>query len=161
MLLDFRGVESTWELSGGTVSAAEFGRFWSKSPVADRLCRGQITPEQFAAEAVAEWCMQVTPVRFLVAFRQWLKGPCEGAFELLAELRIAICWPASASKPDPSCYRYVLQRLNARVADVIFFDDSHECVAGARMARIAAHQCVGISALVQTLAQLGLLDEDA
>jgi hypothetical protein len=46
VLLDFCGIESTWQISEGAVSPAEFGRFWSKSPVADRLYRGQITPEQ-------------------------------------------------------------------------------------------------------------------
>ena len=54
LLLDFRGIESTSELSHGTVDAERFGRFWSESPVADRLYRGQCTPKEFAMGAVAE-----------------------------------------------------------------------------------------------------------
>jgi len=87
VLLDFRGIESILEISAGTISSAEFGRFWSRSPVADRLYRGQITPEQFAFEVVAEWALRVTPAEFLAEFRRWLVGPYQGAFELLAKLR--------------------------------------------------------------------------
>jgi glucose-1-phosphatase len=87
VLLDFRGIESSWEISDGTVSTQTFGNFWSKSPIADRLYRGQITPEQFAADIVVEWSLKVTPAQFLTSFRQWLAGPYPGAFELLARLR--------------------------------------------------------------------------
>src|SRR5580692_2839832 len=87
VLLDFRGVESSWEISGGTVSAEMFGNFWSKCPIADRLYRGQISPERFASDTVVEWSLNVTPAQFLTSFRQWLVGPYPGAFELLARLR--------------------------------------------------------------------------
>jgi HAD superfamily hydrolase (TIGR01509 family) len=189
VLLDFRGIESTWEISSGTVSPEEFGRFWSKSPVADRLYRGQITPEQFALDAVAEWSLNVAPAQFLTSFRQWLVGPYPGAFELLARLRrhhtlaclsntnvldcerfrselrlherFDYCFFSNEMglrKPDTSCYQHVLKQLDAQNTDVNFFDDSLECVAGARAAGIAAHQCGGIGPLVETLSILGLLE---
>ncbi|HTV77739.1 MAG TPA: HAD family phosphatase [Steroidobacteraceae bacterium] len=87
VLLEFCGVESTSKLSAGAVSAQKFGDFWSKSPVADHLYRGRISPEEFASGAVTEWALTTTPTEFLIAFRQWLVGPYEGAFELLAKLR--------------------------------------------------------------------------
>jgi putative hydrolase of the HAD superfamily len=189
VLLDFRGIESTWKLSKGTVSAEQFGRFWSKSPVADRYYRGAISPEQFATQTIGEWSLQVTAAQFLEAFRQWLIGPYEGAFELLAGLRMRhtvaclsntnvldcerfrseLGLPArfdhcffsneiGLRKPELSCYHYVLQQLNTRAADILFFDDNLECVEGARAAGIAAHQCVGIAPLVDTVTRLGLLD---
>jgi glucose-1-phosphatase len=189
VLLDFRGIESSQEISGGTVSAEMFGNFWSKSPIADRLYRGQISPEQFASDTVLEWSLNVTPAQFLTSFRQWLVGPYPGAFELLARLRghhtlaclsntnvlycerfrselklherFDYCFFSNEMglrKPDISCYQHVLKQLAAQNTDVIFFDDSLECVAGARAAGIAAHQCAGIGPLVETLSILGLLD---
>ena len=188
VLLDFRGIEATWELSGGTVSPEAFGRFWSRSPVADRLYRGQTSPEQFAAETVAEWDLKITAAQFLTVFRQWLVGPYAGAFELLARLRgqhtlaclsntnaldcerfrselklherFDYCFFSNEiglRKPDISCYQHVLKHLGAKSTEVCFFDDSLECVAGARATGIAAYQCAGIGAVVETLRTLGLL----
>ena len=188
VLLDFRGIESTRELSAGTISPEQFGRFWSVSPAADRLYRGKISPEQFAVETVAEWSLRITPVQFLAAFRHWLVGPYAGAFELLARLRghhplaclsntnvldcerfrselklherFDYCFFSNEMglrKPDISCYQHVLKHLDVKSTEVCFFDDSLECVAGARAAGIAAYQCAGIGAVVETLSTLGLL----
>jgi glucose-1-phosphatase len=191
VLLDFRGVESSWEISGGTVSAEMFGNFWSQSPIADRLYRGQISPERFASETVVEWSLNVTPAQFLTSFRQWLVGPYPGAFELLVRLRrhytlaclsntnvldcerfrseltlnerFDYCFFSNEMglrKPEISCYGHVLKQLPAQNTDVIFFDDSLECVAGAHAAGIAAHQCIGLAPLIETLGILGLLDRE-
>ena len=188
VLLNFQGIECAREMSAGAVSPEEFGRFWSKSPVADRLYRGQITPEQFALDTVVEWSLNITPSQFLAAFRQWLIGPYDGAFELLAKLRgrytlaclsntnILDCErfrhelclherfdrcffsnEIGLRKPDPSCYQHVLRTLNAQNTEVVFFDDSLECIEGARAAGITAYQCIGIGPLIETLNNLGLL----
>ena len=190
LLLDFRGIESLWEISNGTVDAEKFGRFWSESPVADRLYRGQCTPEEFAAGAVAEWSLSVSPERFLAAFGQWLIGPYPGAFELLAKLseRYVVACLSNTNeldcrrfrnelrlherfrysffsneiglrKPEPQCYRFVLKAMDAQNTDVIFFDDSRECVDGARAVGLQAHQCIGVPPLVEQLTALGLLDD--
>jgi putative hydrolase of the HAD superfamily len=87
VLLDFGGIESVEELSGGRVGAEDFSRFWSCSPWADGLYRGTCAPQEFAAGAVAEWSLSATPAAFLTAFQAWLRGPYPGAFELLQELR--------------------------------------------------------------------------
>jgi glucose-1-phosphatase len=188
VLLDFRGIESTLEISGGAISPAEFGMFWSKSPIADRFYRGQSTPEQFASDTVAEWSLAVSPAQFLAAFSQWLVGPYEGAFELLAKLRehyTLACLSNTNSldcarfrsvlrlherfdrcffsnemglrKPEKLCYQHVLSALNVRNAEAIFFDDSLECVQGARAVDIAAFRCAGIGSLVETLSALRLI----
>ena len=191
LLLDFRGIESTSELSHGAVDAERFGRFWSESPVADRLYRGQCTPKEFAMGAVAEWSLSVSPEEFLAAFGQWLIGPYSGAFELLAKLReryVLACLSNTNEldckrfrnelrlhqrfhycffsneiglrKPDLQCYRFVLKAMDAQNSDVIFFDDSRECIDGARAAGLQAYQCVGVTPLVEQLTALGLLGSD-
>ena len=190
LLLDFRGIESTLEISNRTVDAEKFGRFWSESPVADRLYRGQCTPEEFAAGAVAEWSLSVSPERFLAAFGQWLIGPYSGAFELLAKLReryVLACLSNTNEldckrfrnelrlherfhycffsneiglrKPEPQCYRFVLKAMDAQNTDVIFFDDSRECIDGARAVGLKAYQCIGVTPLVERLTALRLLDD--
>jgi putative hydrolase of the HAD superfamily len=87
VLLDFGGLESLRDLSGGRVGEEEFARFWSRSGWADRLYRGQCSPEAFAAGAVEEFSLAVTPAEFLAAFQTWLHGPYPGAFELIRTLR--------------------------------------------------------------------------
>jgi putative hydrolase of the HAD superfamily len=87
VLLDFGGLESLDALSGGRVGTREFGRFWSQSPWADRLYRGRCEPDEFAAGAVQEFGLGVTPAEFLASFRTWLRGPYPGAFDLLRTLR--------------------------------------------------------------------------
>jgi HAD superfamily hydrolase (TIGR01509 family) len=190
LLLDFRGIESTVEISNGTVDAEKFGRFWSESHIADRLYRGQCTPKEFAAGAVAEWSLSVPPEQFLAAFGQWLIGPYCGAFELLAKLReryVLACLSNTNEldckrfrnelrlhehfhycffsneiglrKPEPQCYRFVLEAMNAQSSDVIFFDDSRECIDGARAAGLQAYQCIGVTSLVERLTALRLLDD--
>jgi HAD superfamily hydrolase (TIGR01509 family) len=189
LLLDFRGIESTLELSNGSVDGQMFARFWSESPVADRLYRGQCTPEEFAAGAVEEWHLSVSPGQFLDAFRQWLVGPYAGAFELLTKLReqhVLTCLSNTNEldckrfraelrlherfhrcffsneiglhKPQPQCYRFVLNAMNVRSADVIFFDDSRECVDGARAVGLQAYQCMGVAPLVERLVALEIID---
>jgi HAD superfamily hydrolase (TIGR01509 family) len=187
VLLEFRGIESSWEISRGTVDENRFARFWSESPVADRLYRGLCTPMEFAAGTVAEWQLPVAAADFLAEFRRWLVGPYPGAFELLARLqghhhlaclsntneldcrrfreelrlheRFERCFFSNEiglRKPEVECYRFVLKALNAQGSDVIFFDDSHECVEGARAAGLQAYRCVGVDSLVEQLRALNL-----
>jgi len=188
VLLDFGGIESLDELSGGRISAEAFGRFWSRSPWADRLYCGRCSPEEFAAGAVQAFSLPITPPEFLTAFRAWLRGPYPGALDLLRQLRphyhlaclsntnaldvrrfreelklheqLDQCFFSNEiglRKPDPNCYRHVLQHLGMRPHEVAFFDDSFECVAGARELGIQAYQCAGIDSLSSTLRQLGTI----
>jgi HAD superfamily hydrolase (TIGR01509 family) len=64
-------------------------------------------------------------------------------------------------KPEPQCYRFVLNALNARSADVIFFDDSRECVDGALAVGLQAYQCIGVAPLLDQLVSLKLIDSSS
>lgn len=87
VLLDFGGVESVARLSAGRAQLVAFNRFWSESAWADALYRGLCTPEAFAAGAVEELRLAVTPQEFLREFQTWLRGPYPGALDLVIELR--------------------------------------------------------------------------
>lgn len=188
VLLDFGGIESLSKLSDGRVGEEEFGRFWSRSLWADRLYRGHCSPEAFAAGAVQEFSLAVTPAEFLAAFQTWLRGPYPGAFELLRTLRphyqVACLSNTNAldvrrfrhelrlheefdhcffsnefglRKPDLDCYSHVVRHLKCVPEEVAFFDDSSECVAGARELGLQAHHCVGIESLRATLRRLQIV----
>jgi glucose-1-phosphatase len=86
VLLEFRGHESVARFSGGRVGPDEFGKFWA-SPAADAWYKGECSPDTFAAAAVGEMGLMVSPQTFLDEFRTWLRGPYPGAFELVAEVR--------------------------------------------------------------------------
>ena len=186
VLLDFGGVESLRDLSGGRIGELEFSRFWSYSPWADRLYRGECDPEAFAAGATEAFALNVTPSEFLTAFRRWLRGPYPGALDLVQRVRLshrAACLSNTNAldverfrrelrldetfdrcffsneiglrKPDPACYLHVVHKLGFAPDEIAFFDDSEECVAGARAVGLQAHRCVGIESLRDTLRGLG------
>ena len=190
VLLDFGGVASLHALSKGRVDAGAFARFWSRSPWADALYCGRCSPEAFAAGAVDEFSLAVSPVEFLLAFRAWLRGPYPGALALLSGLRphyrLACLSNTNAldvqrfrdelrlqdafdrcffsneiglRKPDAGCYRHVVDALNVRANEIAFFDDSRECVDGARAAGLHAHQVVGLDELRAALRHLNIVGD--
>jgi glucose-1-phosphatase len=86
VLLDFQGAESIARLSDGRVSAADFSRFWT-TPLSDAFYTGDCSADEFAAGAVEAFGLKIDPGAFLHDFRTWLRGPYEGAFELVAAVR--------------------------------------------------------------------------
>jgi putative hydrolase of the HAD superfamily len=187
VLLDFGGVESLARMSDGRIGEAAFSRFWSRSEWADRLYRGRCSPEAFAAGAVHEFSLAVTPAAFLAEFQTWLRGPYPGALDLVRALRsqyrLACLSNTNAldvrrfreelrlheefdrcffsneiglRKPEMDCYRHVVHQLECAPGEVAFFDDSDECVIGARRAGLHAYQCVGTDELIATIRRLDL-----
>ena len=64
-------------------------------------------------------------------------------------------------KPDSECYRHVVEQLGVPPEEIVFFDDSQECVIGARASGLPAYQCAGIDALRVVLRDLGILPNSA
>jgi glucose-1-phosphatase len=60
-------------------------------------------------------------------------------------------------KPNAGCYRHVVDTLGVRADEIVFFDDSRECVEGARCAGLRAHQVAGLDELRAALRRLGIL----
>src|SRR4051794_33365624 len=61
-------------------------------------------------------------------------------------------------KPDPAVYRLLLGRLGREPADVVFFDDLENNVAGACDVGLRGVQFAGVDACRRVLADLGVLD---
>ncbi len=193
VLLDFQGAESIARLSNGRVSATDFNRFWT-TPLSTALYTGACSPDAFAEGAVEALGLPIDPSAFLREFRTWLRGPYEGAFELVAAVRnraMVACLSNTNSldvarfrselalhhrfdhcffsneiglrKPDPACYSHVLDALGFPTAPerVVFFDDSADCVEGARAAGMRAYQAASVPALVNHLTTLGILSPNA
>jgi FMN phosphatase YigB (HAD superfamily) len=49
--------------------------------------RGHCTADAFAAGVVEDWALDITPEDFLAAFRNWPRGPFDGAEALVADVR--------------------------------------------------------------------------
>lgn len=61
---------------------------------------------------------------------------------------------AGTSKPDPAIYALTCARLNARPEEIVFLDDTHMCVAGAREAGIHAVHYRGNAQAIEEIEEL-------
>jgi glucose-1-phosphatase len=62
-------------------------------------------------------------------------------------------------KPDAECYRHVIDGLGVSPDEIAFFDDSRECVDGARAVGLRAHQVAGLDELRSALRRLNILGD--
>ena len=69
---------------------------------------------------------------------------------------IFISYETGFMKPDPAAYEHVLERLGCRPQEVLFFDDSLECVEGARQAGIRAYVVQGVQGVLKALDSEGI-----
>ncbi len=87
VLVHWDGVGSLRELTGARLSKEEARKFWLDSPAVRRFERGEISEVEFAADAIAELDLEMTPSDFLARFAEWDRGPFPETPKLLAELR--------------------------------------------------------------------------
>ena len=148
---------------------------------------GQISPDDFAERFAEEWELSLTPDEFLEVFTAFVRGPYDGAEELLARLRdthrvcclsnsnavhwtrfgpFLDCFDVAFSshllgeiKPDPSVFRRVMSELHVTPDSLYFFDDSAPNVEAARELGINAFWVKGIDATVRCLEAEGLLSD--
>ena len=135
---------------------------WMQSPAVIAYETGRISPAAFAAAAVAEFELPVTPEWFLDAFNEWPQRVQAGALELLDEIpkryRVAALSNTSAThwerieamdlarrferlylshqtgwlKPSREAFEAVLLELGVPSSEVLFLDDISSNVAAAR-----------------------------
>jgi putative hydrolase of the HAD superfamily len=135
---------------------------WMQSPAVIAYETGRISPAAFAATAVADFQLAVTPEWFLDAFNAWPTGLQPGALELLGDIprrfRVAALSNMSAShwerveamdictrferlylshqigclKPSTRAFETALSDLAVAPDDVLFLDDVHANVVAAR-----------------------------
>lgn len=75
------------EWTSGRIPSSEFWERWLSAQSVKDFESGRIGAEAFAALAVPELGLSITPSEFLHDFRSWLGGPYDGAAELVAEVR--------------------------------------------------------------------------
>jgi glucose-1-phosphatase len=87
VLVEFDGIDSLIELTGGRLGREAARRFWLESPWVRKFEIGACSPGKFAAGAVNELGLTLSPDSFLHEFLHWEKGPYPGALELLETLK--------------------------------------------------------------------------
>ncbi|MBL0142585.1 MAG: HAD-IA family hydrolase [Betaproteobacteria bacterium] len=187
VLVELGGERPFLELMGGNLTAAEMWRRWLASPAVRAHETGRMETGEFTRAAVREFGLSVTPEEFLVHFRGWLRGPYDGAHELLDELAArhdtailtnisGVHWPIAASyglfervgrviashhvgeiKPDRAFFELALAELRIGADAAVFFDDNAVNVEGARSCGIEAYVVRGVEETRAKLADMDLL----
>ena len=89
VLVELGGVGAMGELAGIT-DEAEVWRRWLECRWVREFERGDCTPEAFAAGVVDDWALPVSPSEFLASFRDWVRGPYDGALALVEEVQARV-----------------------------------------------------------------------
>jgi HAD superfamily hydrolase (TIGR01509 family) len=158
---------------------------WLGSPSVRDFELGHIAASEFAARFVQEWELSISPDEFLADLVAWIDHTYPGAEELLATLRQSFCvccfsncnelhWQMMAPllqsfdhafsshllghiKPDKEAFVAVLEALDTRPEQVLFFDDSRANVAAAEGLGIRSFLVHGPTEARGALAGEGLL----
>lgn len=173
ILFDLGGVliENTGEEALRALLPYELGRQelwdrWLASAAVKQFERGRISPEQFAAQFVEEWRLELAPSAFIEAFATWPRGFFDGAKALLRNLRAQhhvgclsnnnpVHWARFPDlpelfdssfvshltgfvKPDPEAYEHVLRELHVQADAICFLDDLRQNIDAARAVGIRA-----------------------
>jgi putative hydrolase of the HAD superfamily len=187
VLVELGGERPFLEMIGGGIGADEMWRRWLASPAVRAHETGRLETRAFAEEAVREFGLSVGPAEFLDHFTGWLRGPYEGAHDLLEALvarhrtailtnisavhwavaqsyglfervhRVVASHHVGAIKPDREFFEIALSQTGAGAADAVFFDDNVVNVEGARACGIEAHVVRGLGETRRKLAELELL----
>ena len=75
------------EWTSGRIPSSEFWERWLSADSVEDFESGRIGAGVFAARAVPELGLSISPEEFLHDFRSWLVGAFEGAAELVAQVR--------------------------------------------------------------------------
>ena len=187
VLVELGGERPFLEMIGGEMSRDELWHRWLHSPAVRAHETGRLDSQAFAAQAVAEFGIAVSPEEFLAHFTGWLHSPYEGVHEMLDALsgrhRTAILtnisgvhWPIAESygiferverviasfrvgavKPDGDFFAIALGELGVNAADAVFLDDNVVNVEGARAFGIEAHVVRGLEQTRAKLVELEFL----
>lgn len=189
VLLDFSGADSLAQLSGGRIGLADFSSFWSSPLAdalyrgvctPDDFAIGVV--EQLGLSVSPDTFLRVFATWFRGPFPGALElveqvrtsaivaclsntNPLDVArfrAELDIERRFDRCFFSNEiglRKPDPACFRYVLEQLgfSQDPHHVILLDDSPTNVDGARAVGLRAYEVRGPAAVRSCLSALNLV----
>jgi HAD superfamily hydrolase (TIGR01509 family) len=86
VLVELSGIGQMLSWSRGISDTTELWQRWLHSPAVRRFETGVSSPGAFAADAVAEFALPVTPDEFLREFTRWPRALFPGAMDLLESL---------------------------------------------------------------------------
>jgi HAD superfamily hydrolase (TIGR01509 family) len=87
VLVDFVGPECLARLLGNRYSLSKVWEMWPDSPALSKFELGHINREDFAAEFVEEWGLNLSVDEMLTEAALWVRAPFDGALALLDELQ--------------------------------------------------------------------------
>ena len=185
VLVDWAGIGAVAELTSGRMGVDSTRRYWLSSEWVRGFESGRCAVDAFCSGVVGDLELPLPPGEFLQRFLSWDRGPLPGALELLDNLRpqftlacmsnnnplhwerlrpvfaprfhhIFLSYETGLMKPDTVAFDHVLVRLGCPAEEVLFFDDSPECVEGARAVGIRGHMVQGVPAVLKALASEGI-----
>lgn len=89
VLFDFAGVDAMGSLTA-IDDGEELWRRWLGCPWVRAFERGDCSVGDFATGVVGEWGLPIAPDEFIDSFRSWLRGPLDGAEELVRRTRRSV-----------------------------------------------------------------------
>jgi putative hydrolase of the HAD superfamily len=87
VLSDFTGLESIKELLPKYTDLEDLRKRWLLSPSIKKFETGKCNAQEFASQFIKEWKLGMTPSLFLAEFKTWVRGPYDGALNLLYKLK--------------------------------------------------------------------------
>ena len=87
VLADFTGLEKLKFLFPQYMDLEDIRVRWLRSSSIKRFETGKCNANEFASEFITEWKLDMTPPQFLTEFNAWLRGPYDGALNLLDLLK--------------------------------------------------------------------------
>jgi glucose-1-phosphatase len=169
VLVALDGVPSLASHLGVEASHDDIHRRWV-SCLSVRLHEtGRISTDEFAASIVTELGLSLSPQEFVLEFASWLRGPLEGAFDLVTRIprryRVGVLSNMSAFhwrtiggmglpdrfdficvsceigflKPSVQAFQIALEKMALPPCEVLFLDDGAANVDAARSLGMAAH----------------------
>ena len=154
VLAELRGEAHVLSLVNGRMSREEIWTRWSYSPAVRAHETGKISAQEFSAQVVREFDMEISPELFLEGFREWIIGPFDETHDLIRDVASryatalvtntsALHWPVIESldilphmhhlfaswqigriKPDHAYFDFVLEEMNLAPEEAVFLDDS-------------------------------------
>lgn len=186
VLVQWDGVSPLIELTRNRFTAEDARRFWLDSPWVRSFEIGTCNQDEFARGVIRDLALDLEPADFLAQFEAWDRGALPGAIALLAELSKKyplaclsnnnpihwnnlrrcglldyfqhrfVSFQIGCFKPDRAAFAHAIEKLGVPPENILYFDDSPECVQAASQIGINARQARGVESVRVSLQEMGI-----